>query len=173
MNGYEKLYQVSNTGKVRRIFKADLRELKGTIKKGGYKGVLLKLNKKNKWELVHRLVAKAFIPNPNNLPQVNHKDENKLNNLVDNLEWCDSKYNNNYGTKKERISKAKINNTYNMKSVLCIETGIIYPTLYEVERQTGISAQSVFMCCKGIVYSKRNGFTQRNTARRLSLEICR
>ena len=58
----------------------------------------------------------------------------------------------------------KINNTYNMKSVLCVETGIVYPTLYEVERQTGISAQAVFMCCKGTIYSKRNGFTKRHTA---------
>lgn len=134
------------------------------MKAGGYKGVLLQNLEKSKCELVHRLVAKAFIPNHDNLPCVNHKDENKWNNCVDNLEWCTHKYNNNYGTRNKRVSKTKTNNTYNMKSVLCVETGVIYPTLYEVERQTGISAQAVFMCCKGTIYSKRKGFTKRYTA---------
>ena len=60
--------------------------------------------------MVHRLVAQAFIPNPDNLPEVNHKNEDKSNNTVDNLEWCDHKYNNNYGTKIERIKKKLIEN---------------------------------------------------------------
>lgn len=73
------------------------------MKTGGYKGMLLKKSPdKFKSELVHRLVAKAFIPNPKNLPQVNHKDENKWNNRVDNLEWCDAKYNINYRNKKQK-----------------------------------------------------------------------
>lgn len=55
---------------------------------------------------VHRLVAIAFIPNPDNLPHINHKDENKLNNNPNNLEWCDNSYNNNYGTRNKRIAKA-------------------------------------------------------------------
>ena len=61
---------------------------------------------KRKFKKVHRLVAETFIPNPNNLPEVNHKDENKQNPNVDNLEWCTSKYNSNYGTRKERLGKS-------------------------------------------------------------------
>ena len=61
-------------------------------------------------EHIHRLVALTFIPNPNNLPQVNHKDEDKSNNCVDNLEWCEHKYNVNYGTAIERASKSRKEN---------------------------------------------------------------
>lgn len=164
LNGWEGIYQVSNTGKIRRLFKNKTRELKGVIKKGGYKSVLLKANGKYKCELIHRLVAKAFIPNPNDLPQVNHKDENKLNNNIDNLEWCTAKYNSNYGTKNERLSKTKTNNTYNITPVQCVETGIIYPSIHEAERQTGIHATAIQACCKRVVYCERNGYTKRHTA---------
>ena len=102
MNGWKGIFQVSNTGKVRRLYKRGPKELKSVVKRGGYKGVLLKANGIFKCELIHRLVATAFIPNPDNLPHVNHKDEDKTNNSIDNLEWCDAKYNNNYGTCIER-----------------------------------------------------------------------
>lgn len=107
--GYERLYQVSNLGNVRslnyrRSGKSKLLK-QGTDKKG-YKQVGLWKNSKRKHYSVHRLVAIAFLPNPNNLPQVNHKDENKANNNIDNLEWCDAKYNNNYGTRNERTSES-------------------------------------------------------------------
>lgn len=71
----------------------------------GYYQVGLRNDKGKKMLVVHRLVAMAFLPNPNNYEQVNHKDENKTNNCVDNLEWCDVKYNNNYGTRNERMAK--------------------------------------------------------------------
>lgn len=85
------------------------RKLKQTIKKG-YCIVYLYNKDGRKCFLTHRLVASTFIPNPNNLPEVNHKDENPLNNSVDNLEWCTSKYNNNYGTHKEKLRQRMLTN---------------------------------------------------------------
>ena len=122
LNGWKGIFQVSNTGKVRRLYKRGPKELKSVVKRGGYKGVLLKANGIFKCELIHRLVATAFIPNPDNLPHVNHKDEDKTNNSIDNLEWCDAKYNNNYGTKGKRIRESKLNKTYNCYQVKCVET---------------------------------------------------
>lgn len=139
--------------------------MKGKIRKDGYKEITLNSpTKKREFRCIHKLVAETFIPNPSDLPCVNHKDENKLNNNMDNLEWCTYKYNSNYGTINERLSKQKINNTYNMTPVKCVETGVIYPTLHEAERQTGINVQGIHLCCKGITYSTRNGYTHRHTA---------
>ncbi len=92
-------YQISDTGIV--INKKTGRELKQQEKKG-YMNVSLFKNGKKKNKLVHRLVAEAFIENIKNYPQINHKNEDTLNNMVENLEWCTQKYNNNYGTYRER-----------------------------------------------------------------------
>lgn len=81
------------------------KEVKGYIDKEGYRIVYLQAPNKKITKKVHRLVAEAFIPNPNNLSQVNHKDENRLNNSVQNLEWCDAKYNANHGTRKDKLKK--------------------------------------------------------------------
>ena len=106
ITGYEN-YAITDTGKV--INLKTSKELKQREKKG-YMNVSLFNKGKKKNELVHRLVAKAFISNPNNLPQVNHKDENSKNNNVSNLEWCTQKYNNNYGTYRERARKRMLEN---------------------------------------------------------------
>ena len=98
-------YEVSNEGKIRRIIEGEkYNYLKLHEDKDGY--LLVALSKKGKinYFRVHRLVAQAFIENPNELPQVNHKDENKKNNCVDNLEWCTNKYNCNYGDRTRKIS---------------------------------------------------------------------
>ena len=109
--GYEGLYQVSNLGRVRRSGKI----LKGGYNNKGYHTINLCKKGISKSFFVHRLVAIAFIPNPNNLPIVNHKDENPKNNCIENLEWCTYKYNANYGTARERQAQTYFNNRINHK----------------------------------------------------------
>lgn len=100
-------YQVSNMGNVRSLDYMHTGEIKNLCFDivNGYSIVLLYNDEGRKSKKVHRLVAEAFIPNPDNLPMINHKDENPGNNVVSNLEWCDAKYNNNYGTSRERMSE--------------------------------------------------------------------
>lgn len=108
--GYEGHYQVSNTGMVRSIKKNPLM-LKGDHQRNGYRRVYLWKGNGKKNYLVHRLVAEAFVPNPNGYPEINHIDENKDNNDASNLEWCTHRYNLNYGTVCKRIGAANIGRT--------------------------------------------------------------
>lgn len=101
--GYEGLYAVTSCGKIWSY--QSQKFLKPRVNNNGYLFVDLCKNGKVKKFYVHRLVAEAYIPNQNNLPQINHKDENKTNNCLQNLEWCDAKYNSNYGTRNEKIKK--------------------------------------------------------------------
>lgn len=112
IEGYEGLYQVSNLGRVKsfrgstKFGKPKELILKPSLINSGYHVVTLYYgNQKKRKFQVHRLVAETFIDNPEHLPCVNHKDENKLNNCVSNLEWCTYQYNNNYGTAKMRMRK--------------------------------------------------------------------
>lgn len=117
--GYEGLYQISSYGEVKSLDK-EINLSNGGIyvklgkmllkheDKYGYWTVTLYRNRIPKTLKIHRLVALAFLENPNSLSQVNHKDENKKNNHVDNLEWCDCKYNNSYGTRNKRISASRM-----------------------------------------------------------------
>lgn len=104
IENFEGLYAITSCGKVwsyrRKIF------LKPQVDKDGYQIVGLHKNGEVKNCKIHRLVAEAYLPNPENLPQVNHKDENKVNNCLQNLEWCDSKYNINYGTRKDKVASS-------------------------------------------------------------------
>lgn len=118
IKGYEGLYYITEDGKI--YSSIQNKWLKTRISRG-YPVVNLQM----KTKYIHRLVAETFIPNPDNLPVVNHKDENKLNSSVDNLEWCTYKYNNNYGTCKERrketiASKQKINKTELLTNIIHI-----------------------------------------------------
>lgn len=99
INGWENMYQVSNLGRVKSLnYNRTNKEqiVKPYQRKDGYIQVCLCKNSKITTYKLHRLVAQAFIPNPNRLPEINHIDEDKTNNCADNLEWCNSKYNKNY-----------------------------------------------------------------------------
>ena len=122
IEGYEGLYEVSSYGRVRSLDRyvkngCSYRLHKGkvlSLLKGeyGYLQVNLHCNGKMYKKYVHRLVAETFLPNPDNLPEVNHKDEDKSNNRVDNLEWCNRKYNLSYGTRLERYRNTMLENGY-------------------------------------------------------------
>lgn len=149
IKGYEGLYKISNRGDVISLSKISgflkLREriMTPTVKANKYLDVKLIKNKISKHFYVHRLVAEHFIPNPNNLPQVNHKDNNPANNNVDNLEWCDNSYNIRYSDipnklKELRGDKLEITNIETKEIIIAkskreaadiingTDTGIIY-----------------------------------------------
>lgn len=158
-------YYISNYGNVKNTKTG--RVLKHGINNDGYHFVRYKMNDgKFTIKYVARLVAIAFIPNPNNLPEINHKDENKDNNCVDNLEWCDRKYNINYGTAKERRAKTMANKNYNTyrtsKAVLQYdkEGKLIkrYNSLKEAQEQ--FNSKSSGYICRAIngIYKTAYGF---------------
>lgn len=138
-------YQVSNLGRVRSIFsrwgkRAYPRIMKGSIDSHGYVQVTISINGERKLMFVHRLVAKAFIPNPLNLEMVNHKDENPLNNNVDNLEWCTRSYNNSYGHATDSYRK----------KICCIhgETAYVFKSIKDASIKMNIPTTSIFNSLK-------------------------
>ena len=157
IKGYEGLYQVSNLGRVRSYQRNKQGRLVNQYyDKRGYKVVTISKQSKLKLCKVHRLVAQAFIPNPEGKPQVNHIDENKGNNCVDNLEWCDNKYNARYGTKAKRAyetSQLRGNNgLIPQKAVIqCNLNGDVikeYCSVMDAARQLKIDQSSIIKCCR-------------------------
>lgn len=161
VQGYEDSYQVSNLGKVRskdryrNVCGGGKRFVKGVIRKpsvctNGYLEVLLYKDGQRKTVLLHRLVAKTFLDNPENLPEVNHKDEDITNCRVDNLEWCTSKYNANYGT---RNARCKLGNKRFEKPVnqYSLDGKFIkrYECMGDACRETGADISAVIRVCKG------------------------
>lgn len=150
VKGYDGKYKVSNLGNVMSLKhwngNGDILLKQATSKKG-YSIVVLCNKSKSKTVTVHRLVADAFIDNPDNLPQINHINEDKADNRVENLEWCTAKYNMNYGNRKQK-QIAKLSHP-----VRCIETGVVYPSAAEAARQNPPARQgNITLCCQ-----KKNG----------------
>ena len=145
IEGYEGLYQVSDKGRVKSLKRGNDKIMSLRRDKDGYLLVNLWNNHERKTFKVHRLVCQAYITNSHNLPQVNHKDENKDNNCVENLEWCDSKYNNNYGTHNQRSadkqSKPVLQYTLDGKLVDKWKSG------HDVERNLGYNQCNISSCC--------------------------
>lgn len=163
IKNYEELYQVSNCGRIKRNYreytlfnhltkrenKRIVKEkiLKGTTNKG-YKRICLTKNKKEKNLHIHRLVAEAFIPNPQNKPFINHIDGNKQNNCVDNLEWCDCDENNNHayethlrkGAGKIPIIQYDLNDNYIAS----------FESINEASKMTGLDIRHISRNIKGI-----------------------
>ena len=151
IENYEGLYQISNKGHVKSLYKGSERILKLWDNGRGYLRVQLTKENTSKHIRVHRLVARAFIPNPYNLPEINHIDENKKNNSVENLEWCDRRYNVNYGTRNERVSRKILQ--YSKSGEFIRE----WQGAREVERVLGIANSHIIDCCKGR-YKSAYGF---------------
>ena len=105
IKGYEGLYAITSCGKVWSY--RNKKFLTPGVNNTGYLYVNLWKDNEKKNYLIHRLVADAYIPNTENLPEINHKDENKTNNCLQNLEWCDASYNTNYGTRNEKVSNSR------------------------------------------------------------------
>lgn len=152
INGFENLYQISNYGNVKSLERHNYRYhhikekiLKPSKNRKGYLTVTLWKDKKSYTKIVHILVAKAFIPNPNNFETVNHIDENKENNFETNLEWCSYKFNNNYGTRNERISQSlsKKINQFDLNGTFIKQ----WKNSIEAGDSLGIDSSSIRKCC--------------------------
>lgn len=148
--GHEKTYQVSNLGNVRSLNYRNTGKTKNLVPKVNNCGRLwVELDKKPL--LVHRLVAMAFIPNPDELPEINHKDENPKNNSVENLEWCTGEYNkktyqeNHKGIGRKRTLLRPVNQ-------IDSEGRIVkkWNCLREIQCETGMNQWSITQCCQGI-----------------------
>ena len=168
--GYEGVYEISSFGRIRSLDRitsyisrtqegkeySTTHTHKGKLMKQhnnhfGYKVIALCIDGKYKTYMVHRLVAEAFIPNPNNYPVVNHKDENKQNNCVENLEWCTQQYNINYGSGNiRRIDTRNQNKSYHYQREVGQYTldGVLIKK-YPSASDTGYCRESIRDCCNG------------------------
>lgn len=170
IKGFEGYYEVSTNGRVRSVDRiihysnGKVVYYQGKIisqsNRVGYLRVDLNKDGKHKSYNVHRLVAEAFLENPNNLQCVNHKDENKQNNNINNLEWCSSSYNNSYGTRLKRLSKSLTNNPKKSRPIHLWCNGEfvgIFPSMREAQRLYDISNLSNLLKGKCHYVTNKNG----------------
>lgn len=168
IEGYEGQYQISNLGNVRSLDRKVMcgnnsyREIKGcnlVLRKNNKTGYIqIKLLKKCKHKVfsVHRLVAKAFLPNPYNLPEVNHINEIKTDNRAENLEWCDRKYNLEYSnicikgaySQRRKVVQLTLNGEFVAE----------YDSISDAGRKTGVPRETIGKCCRGNKYKSTGGY---------------
>lgn len=144
--GYEGRYQVSNMGRVRNARNGYV--LKPNLINSGY--LVVSLGSRGR-KLIHRIVGEAFLDNPDGLPCMNHRDYDKLNNNADNLEYCSYSYNNSYGRHKELQSESHIKRLEHNKrcrKVICLESGKVFFSVRDVERQLGINHSGISRACR-------------------------
>lgn len=173
VDGYGGFYEVSNLGRVRskeRI--TDIQSYCHIMRKprilkaqsnGKYNRVVMSFDGKHRQVLIHRLVAETFLPNPDNLPEVNHKDEDKTNNNVSNLEWCTRLYNVNYGTKIKRHSEFM---TKTKGRAVCQYTKAgelvnTFKSVSEASREMGIDVSNIIAVCSHGVQKTAGGYVWR------------
>lgn len=138
IEGYEGLYAATEDGQIWSY--RSKKFLKPSVNHCGYPQVILSKDNNKKCYFLHKLIALTYIPNPTGLPEVNHKSEIKTDNSISNLEWCDSEYNNNFGTRTERTQK----------KVYCVELDKVFNGVREAARELGIKSHSnISACCKG------------------------
>lgn len=167
---YEGLYEISKEGVVYRKQETYINNLGNKcIRKrrkistrivNGRVFITLCKNGKPKDHFVHRLLAETYIPNPNNYPMINHKDENPMNNSLDNLEWCDNSYNQNYGTCPQRKAKSEPNRKH-VVQIIDDKNIIIYESARYAASIVGSDHTNIIRCCKGIVNRTVKGYKWR------------
>lgn len=160
--GYEGLYEASNTGKVASLNyngTGARHELKPIKTHHGYLNV--RLYRKGEWKGIrlHRVIAMTFIPNTDNLPEINHIDEDPSNNVVSNLEWCTHKYNSTYGGHNRRISEALTNGKLSKAVIATLPDGSVerYPSQGEAARQLKCSQGRISDACRGVIPTYHHG----------------
>lgn len=184
--GFEGSYKVSNYGRVKSLrrltgkvaidgkqkgYYVKERILRILIDKKGYSVATLYKNQKGKKAFIHRIVGECFLANPNNLPQINHIDENKQNNISTNLEWCTAKYNDNYGNRNKKLSNRK---RIFKKKIICKPIELsqydllgnkinTYSSILEASKATNIDVSGISKCCNGI-YKQFKGYIWKPTA---------
>ena len=160
VEGFEN-YEVSNLGRVKSLWYGKEKILKPVKNKYGYLRVGLCRNGQCKMFLVHRIVAEAFLPNPMGLPEINHRNEDKTNNCVSNIEWCSAKYNSNYGSRNKRVSAALTNHPSKSKSVEASEYSdfreicLRFSSTREANRN-GYKQGNVAACCRKCFHREGN-----------------
>lgn len=156
--GYEELYEVNRIGQVRNKRGREIKQQTKNAKYSKYKRVSLQKDGKCKIVPVHRIVAMAFIPNPKGLPIVNHKDEDGTNNSVENLEWCNKRYNAIYGSSLGKIRNAAIErNKRKRKTVLQFDMNgnflAWYPSASEAAKSINGAQSNISAACMGLLHS--------------------